>query len=70
LAKGRIIYLCNRNREFAFFNFYDSFDYTVKKQGWMGGGTRSVKFARAAGVTSTVRIDKDGYVFEFLFDFF
>jgi hypothetical protein len=33
----------------------------------MGGGTRSVKFARAAGVTSTVRIYKDGYVFEFFF---
>lgn len=32
-----------------------SFEYTVKKQGWMGGGTRSVKFAHAATSTPMVR---------------
>jgi hypothetical protein len=32
----------------------DSFDYTVKKQGWMGGGTRSVKFVHAATTTIMV----------------
>ena len=32
-----------------------SFEYTVKKQGWMGGGTRSVKFAHGTTSTPMVR---------------
>ena len=34
---------------------YCSFEYTVKKQGWMGGGSRSVKFTHSATMAPTVR---------------
>lgn len=32
-----------------------SFEYTVKKQGWMGGGSRGVKFTHSATTAPTVR---------------
>lgn len=35
--------------------FSGSFEYTVKKQGWMGGGTRSVKFTHGTTTLATVR---------------
>ncbi len=46
-----------------YFFFCYSFDYTVKKQSWVGGGTRSVKFAHAATAAPMVKI-------EILLDFF
>jgi hypothetical protein len=50
LDKGKSNNLGNSNRNFICY----SFDYTVKKQGWMGGGTRSVKFVHAATTTIMV----------------
>jgi myosin-1 len=37
--------------------FGKGFDYTVKKQGWMGGGTRSVKFTHATTAAPMNQID-------------
>ena len=36
------------------FVFLYRFDYTVKKQGLLGGGTRSVKFANSNTTAATV----------------
>lgn len=37
--------------------FSQGFEYTVKKQGWMGGGTRSVKFSQASTIPQMNPID-------------
>ena len=52
LDKGRVGGGCLRRHVKQ--TFLSSFEYTVKKQGWMGGGTRSVKFAHSATNPSTV----------------
>lgn len=61
LDKGRM--LCGCLRRHGKQTFLSSFEYTVKKQGWMGGGTRSVKFAHSATNPSTV-MSKKGKITE------
>ncbi len=53
LDKGKINY--SQKHQSTFFRYY-RFDYTVKKQGWGGGGTRSVKFTHGTTATPVVRL--------------